>query len=53
MPSTGCAVGCDNSKSKKTGHMFYNIPINTERRHKWLVAIKRDHWTPTEHSRLQ
>ncbi|XP_041965645.1 THAP domain-containing protein 1-like isoform X1 [Alosa sapidissima] len=52
MPSICCAVGCNNSKSNKDGHTFYNIPKNKERRQKWIAAIKRDQWTPTEHSRL-
>uniref|UniRef100_A0A673JN47 THAP-type domain-containing protein n=1 Tax=Sinocyclocheilus rhinocerous TaxID=307959 RepID=A0A673JN47_9TELE len=52
MPSICCAVCCDNSKSQSNGLTFYNIPKNTERRQKWIAAIKRDHWTPTEHSRL-
>uniref|UniRef100_A0A671UY45 THAP-type domain-containing protein n=1 Tax=Sparus aurata TaxID=8175 RepID=A0A671UY45_SPAAU len=51
MPSICCAVGCNNSKSNKDGHIFYNIPKNTERRQKWIAAIRRIHWTPTEHSR--
>uniref|UniRef100_A0A671TT34 THAP-type domain-containing protein n=1 Tax=Sparus aurata TaxID=8175 RepID=A0A671TT34_SPAAU len=52
MPSICCAVGCNNSKSNKDGHIFYNIPKNTERRQKWIAAIRRIHWTPAEHSRL-
>ncbi|XP_039551068.1 THAP domain-containing protein 1-like [Pimephales promelas] len=54
MPSISCAVSCDNSKSQRYDKKlkFYNIPKNPERRHKWISAIKRDHWTPTEHSRL-
>ncbi|KAL1268557.1 hypothetical protein QQF64_033920 [Cirrhinus molitorella] len=52
MPSICCAVGCDNSKSQSKGLTFYNIPKNSERRQKWIAAIKKDHWTPTEHSRL-
>lgn len=45
-------LGCSNSKSKKIGHKCYNIPKNPVRREKWLEAIRREHWTPTEHSRL-
>ncbi|XP_077080745.1 uncharacterized protein LOC143733085 [Siphateles boraxobius] len=54
MPSICCAVSCDNSKSQRNDKKlkFYNIPKNPERRQKWISAIKRDHWTPTEHSRL-
>ena len=53
MPSVCCAVGCDNNKGKiKDGFKFYRIPKEITRRNKWIAAIKRDHWTPTEHSRL-
>lgn len=47
-----CAVRCDNNKSQKTGLTFHYTPQNTERRETWIAAIKRYHWTSTEHYRL-
>ena len=44
MPHTWCCVPkCSN----KGGHKF---PNDVDLRKKWMIAIKRDQWTPTKHS---
>ena len=36
----------------KVGVKFYRFPTDTELKSKWVAAIKRENWTPNEHSRL-
>ena len=44
MPNTGCSVPkCSN----KGGHTY---PSDPELRKKWIIAVKRDKWTPTKNS---
>ena len=44
MPSTGCSVPkCSN----RGGHRY---PSDPELKKKWIIAIKRDKWTPTNSS---
>ena len=31
---------------------FYRFPTDTELKAKWIAAIKRENWTPNEHSRI-
>lgn len=46
-----CAFGCTNRQGK-AGIKFFRFPKDVERRKKWIVAIKRQNWTPTEYSRV-
>ena len=32
---------------------FYRFPTDTELKAKWVAAIKRENWTPNEHSRIR
>uniref|UniRef100_A0A8C5AKF4 THAP-type domain-containing protein n=1 Tax=Gadus morhua TaxID=8049 RepID=A0A8C5AKF4_GADMO len=52
MPAICCAVGCNNSRTRNPGLIFYSLPTEKSRRDKWLAAIRRDHWAPTSHSLL-
>ena len=45
------AVGCSNRKNRERVS-FYRFPTENERRQRWIAAVKRDNWLPTEHSRL-
>jgi THAP domain len=45
------AAGCSNNKKDKS-LSFYRFPGNKERRSRWIAAVKRAGWQPTEHSRL-
>uniref|UniRef100_A0A1X7T6W7 THAP-type domain-containing protein n=1 Tax=Amphimedon queenslandica TaxID=400682 RepID=A0A1X7T6W7_AMPQE len=46
-----CAFGCTNRQGK-IGIKFYRFPSHPGRRSKWIAAIKRQNWTPSEYSRL-
>jgi len=47
----GCvAYGCTNLASRNKVS-FHRIPVNKERRNKWILAINRKNWTPTRHDR--
>lgn len=48
MPSSCCAVNCSNRSKSKNNLKFYSIPVNPERRKRWLVAIKREKWKKVE-----
>ena len=66
MPDFCCVIGCANEggtvddNGKKIS--FHSIPaivnrddermVTTERRNAWIVAIKRDDWTPTKYSKV-
>ena len=45
MPTCCCVPNCSN----RGGHVF---PTDDERRKKWIIAIKRDKWNPTQTSRV-
>ena len=47
-----CAYGCTNRQGK-VGVKFYRFPTDTELKAKWVAAIKRENWTPNEHSRIR
>ncbi|KAK0149998.1 THAP domain-containing protein 4 [Merluccius polli] len=53
-PSPGLqpSVGCNNSRKRNPGMIFYSLPREKERRYKWLAAIRRDLWTPTSNTLL-
>jgi len=42
-------VGNVHCHARQTGHRF---PTNPERLKKWLIAIRREHFTPTKNSRV-
>ena len=46
-----CAYGCTNRQGM-ADIKFFHFPRDEERRSKWIAAIKRQNWTPSEYSRL-
>ncbi|XP_041358891.1 THAP domain-containing protein 2-like [Gigantopelta aegis] len=40
-------VGCTHRFRKDCGIKFHRIPLEAERRAKWLQAINRKQWTPS------
>lgn len=52
MGKSCCAVGCVKRFSKGSGIHFYRFPENTERRARWVAAVGRKNWEPTEYSWL-
>ena len=52
MVKSCCAVGCSNRYSKGCGISFYRFPTDAAKRNKWIAAIRRKDWEPTEHSWL-
>ena len=49
MPHTCCAYGCTNRPSKDSGISFYRFPADEERKQRWIQAVRRMNWKPTEH----
>ena len=47
MPETCCAVGCSNRRGRKEGLSFHRFPEDEERRRKWVAAVNRKDWHPT------
>ncbi|XP_060770611.1 peroxynitrite isomerase THAP4-like [Neoarius graeffei] len=47
-----CAVGCHNRQGQRAGLSFYRFPTDPDKRAKWIAAVKRQDWEPTEYSRL-
>ena len=47
-----CAIGCTNRHFPGTEKHFFHIPTNEDQRIKWIAAINRKNWTPTEGTRL-
>ena len=50
MPKNCCAVGCSNVFRKGSGIQFYRFPVDLERRSKWIAAVNRQNWNPTEYT---
>ena len=50
MPKNCCAVGCSNVYRKGSGIHFYRFPVDLERRNKWIAAVNRQNWNPTEYT---
>ncbi|XP_055072743.2 uncharacterized protein [Misgurnus anguillicaudatus] len=46
MGKSCCAIGCKNRFAKNSKISFYRLPKNTERRNKWIAAIRRKNWNP-------
>lgn len=41
---------CSNRYHKGCGLSFYRFPVDSDRRSKWIAAVKRENWQPNEHS---
>eukprot|EP00058_Branchiostoma_floridae_P004929 XP_002590417.1 hypothetical protein BRAFLDRAFT_201218 [Branchiostoma floridae] len=52
MVHTCAAVGCHNRKNPGTSESFYRFPREEPRRGKWIAAVRRVDWQPTDSSRL-
>ena len=52
MVKSCCAVGCSNRYSKSCGISFYRFPTDEAKRSKWIAAVRRYNWEPSEHSWL-
>ena len=50
IPKNCCAVGCSNVFRKGSGIQFYRFPVDLERRSKWIAAVNRQNWNPTEYN---
>jgi len=50
MVKNCCAVGCRNVYKKGSGIQFYRFPTDPDRRQKWISAVSREDWTPSEYS---
>ena len=50
MVKSCCAFGCTNRYYKGTKLSFYRFPADRERRSKWVAALKREDWQPSEQS---
>ena len=47
-----CAVGCTNQQQWGSSISFYRFPADIDRRNKWISAVKRANWTPSNYSRI-
>ncbi|XP_065667699.1 THAP domain-containing protein 5-like [Hydra vulgaris] len=53
MVNSCAAAGCTNRAMKNDNRALYKFPINnSELCKRWIVAIKRETFIPTEHSRI-
>ncbi|XP_065668173.1 THAP domain-containing protein 2-like [Hydra vulgaris] len=53
MVNSCAAAGCTNRAMKNDNRAFHKFPINNrELCKRWIVAIKRETFIPTEHSRI-
>ena len=52
MVKSCCAVGCKNEFRKGGRLSFYKFPADKSVRSKWIAAVKRENWTPSEHDKL-
>ena len=50
MPKYCCAANCTNVFKKGSEVHFYRFPSDPERKAKWIAAINRKDWYPTEYS---
>lgn len=50
MVKSCCAVGCSHRFFKGCGLKFYRFPTDPERRLRWIAAVDRKNWTPSEYS---
>ena len=52
MPVSCSAYGCAKRFVKGQETRFFRFPRDPERRRRWVLAIRRREWQPTEHSRI-
>ena len=52
MPAHCCCFGCKSRQQKGSGLKFFKIPKDVDLQQKWITAIKRENWMPTEHTRM-
>ena len=52
MVKSCCAVGCTKRSVKGCGVSFYRFPVDMDRRSRWIAAINRKNWQPSEYSWL-
>ena len=45
-----CAVGCTKRCFKGCGFHFYRFHKDSQRRNKWIAAVNKKNWEPTEYS---
>ena len=50
MPKECCAVDCFNIHEAGNGLNFYRFPKDPDRRSKWIAAVNRKDWPPTEYT---
>ena len=50
MSKNCCAVGCYNVFRKRSRIQFYRFAVDLERRSKWIAAVNRQNWNPTEYT---
>ena len=50
VKSCCAAINCCNRSKKGSTVSFYRFPVNSERRARWISAINRKNWKPSEHS---
>jgi len=52
MPTVCIVFGCKNRHLRNSGFTFHRFPKDNVRRKQWLVAVKREYWTPTDRSSI-
>lgn len=52
MVKSCCAVGCTNRFKKGSGVTFYRFPEDEQRRLRWIAAVGRKDWLPSEYTWL-
>ncbi|XP_033759130.1 THAP domain-containing protein 1-like [Pecten maximus] len=52
MPAHCCRYGCNSRQEKGSTLKFFRIPKDADLQAMWVSAIKREYWTPTEHTRI-
>ena len=50
MPKYCCAPNCTNVFLKGSGIKFYRFPTDPERKQRWIAAVDRKDWYPTEYT---
>ena len=53
MPRHCCVVGCFNNNKKNKGTRFFRIPTDGNVYRKWVQAIKREDWNPTDWPKIR
>ena len=43
-------MNCSNLCVRGSGLSFYTFPADLDRRNKWIAAVNRKNWYPTEHT---